>query len=246
MHLQRYAQFGTAQSGSARFGLAILGCLAAFIAPAQAADLAPGASGLIFTQFSTIAATQGTRVALADVVGSGPGFDARLVTAVYRNTLGTLDFYYQSYQTGPGASGNQEITFATPRNFGGFQVDAFISPTDLDGDGPFTVVNNRLPVDMATTRVGRSASGDAILVDLHAVGVNGLLEGENTATWIFRTDARVFTTGSLTLSGGGSDAVLAAFAPGVPEPASWGMLIAGFGLVGGVTRRRRMLRAAVC
>lgn len=29
----------------------------------------------------------------------------------------------------------------------------------------------------------------------------------------------------------------------VPEPASWAMLIAGFGLVGGTLRRRRMLEA---
>lgn len=28
-------------------------------------------------------------------------------------------------------------------------------------------------------------------------------------------------------------------APGVPEPASWGMMITGFGAVGGMTRRRR-------
>ncbi len=31
--------------------------------------------------------------------------------------------------------------------------------------------------------------------------------------------------------------------PGVPEPASWAMLIAGFGLTGAATRRRRMARA---
>lgn len=34
-----------------------------------------------------------------------------------------------------------------------------------------------------------------------------------------------------------------AFESAVPEPASWAMLIAGFGLVGGTFRRRRMLEA---
>lgn len=228
----------------AKTRLALLGCLVVLVSPARAITLDPGSSGLVFTQFSTIAATQGTRLALADVTRAGPGFEARLVTAVYRNTLGTLDFYYQSYQTGAGTGGNDEINFATPRAFGGFAVEAFITPTDLDGDGPFTVVDNRNPVDMATTRVGRSADGESILVNLHAVGVNGLIDGENTATWIFRTDARSFTRGSLTLSGGGSDAVLGAFAPGVPEPAGWAMLIAGCGLVGGATRRRRTIEAA--
>ncbi|MFN7174641.1 MAG: PEPxxWA-CTERM sorting domain-containing protein, partial [Thermaurantiacus tibetensis] len=29
----------------------------------------------------------------------------------------------------------------------------------------------------------------------------------------------------------------------IPEPATWAMLIAGFGLVGGMARRRRLARA---
>jgi hypothetical protein len=42
-----------------------------------------------------------------------------------------------------------------------------------------------------------------------------------------------------------SSAVDAAVAPfGVPEPASWAMLIAGFGVVGGVARRRRAVVTA--
>ena len=32
------------------------------------------------------------------------------------------------------------------------------------------------------------------------------------------------------------------FAPGVPEPASWALLLAGFGLVGGMARRDRQIR----
>ncbi|MBS0361220.1 MAG: PEPxxWA-CTERM sorting domain-containing protein [Proteobacteria bacterium] len=31
--------------------------------------------------------------------------------------------------------------------------------------------------------------------------------------------------------------------PGVPEPASWALMIAGFGLAGATLRRRRMLAA---
>ena len=49
-----------------------------------------------------------------------------------------------------------------------------------------------------------------------------------------------FTTG--VLEAGTYDAVTLtrAVPGGVPEPASWAMLIAGFGLVGGVARRRRL------
>lgn len=42
-----------------------------------------------------------------------------------------------------------------------------------------------------------------------------------------------FTFGSITVGGGG----------GVPEPATWAMLIAGFGVVGAMARRRRVLAA---
>jgi hypothetical protein len=209
------------------------------LSPAQAVILAPGSSGLVFTQFSTVAPTQGTQIAFKSVTGTAAGFEARLLTAVYRNTLGTLDFYYQTYHTGAGSSSsNDEIVFATAGNFGGFVVDAFITPADPDGAGPFGVVFNPLPVDMATTRVGLSASGEDIQVNLHAVGLNGLIEGENTATWIFRTNARHYTDGNFGLNGM-SGLSLAAYAPGVPEPASWAMMIAGFGLVGGAMRGRR-------
>jgi len=53
-------------------------------------------------------------------------------------------------------------------------------------------------------------------------------------------DARVWTDGVRGSGGGGGGGT-----PGViPEPATWAMMIAGFGLVGGVMRRRREALAA--
>ncbi len=52
---------------------------------------------------------------------------------------------------------------------------------------------------------------------------NGPYEGQDSVdTWVVRGE----------------------FNPGVPEPASWALLIAGFGLTGAVLRRRRALAAA--
>lgn len=203
--------------------------------------LAPGSSGLIFTQFGPIAATQGSLLAYTSVLASAATFSANVRSAVYRNTAGTLDFYYQVFHTGEGASGaNDEITGFAASDFSGFTVDAYITPTDPDGLGPFQGVFNPVPGNMSTTRAGRSITGVALEVNQHAVGLNGLLEGENSATWIFRTDAREFSQGSFRVLGS-SELQALVFAPSaVPEPAGWAMLLGGVGMLGLAARRRSL------
>ena len=242
MSRTRYEPSATARLVRHGAGL-IAAALMAMTLPnaAHAVVLTPGSSGLVFTQFGPILGTQGSRLASTSVNASAASFSANVRSAVYRNTGGTLDFYYQVSHTGPGSSGaNDEITGFAASDFSGFFVDAFITPTDPDGLGPFKDVFNPVPGNMSTTRVGRSITGVALQVNQHAVGLNGLLQGENSATWIFRTDARAFRQGSFRVLGSTKLQALA-FAPGVPEPGSWAMLIAGFGLVGMAARRRHGL-----
>ncbi len=209
---------------------------------AGAVVLAPGSSGLVFTQFGPILATQGALLASMSSQASAATFSANVRSAVYRNTGGTLDFYYQVYHTGAGTSGaNDEITGFAANNYAGFVVDAFITPTDPDGVGQFQDVFNPVPGNMSTTRVGRSMTGVALQVNQHAVGLNGLLQGENSATWIFRTNARSFKQGSFRVLGS-SELQDLGFAPAVPEPATWAMMIGGFGMLGAAARRRRLVR----
>jgi hypothetical protein len=59
---------------------------------------------------------------------------------------------------------------------------------------------------------------------------NGLFAGDASASFVFDWTIEGGTGG-----GGGGTAV--------PEPASWAMLIAGFGLVGATARRRRRITA---
>ncbi|OSZ69289.1 hypothetical protein CAP39_10625 [Sphingomonas sp. IBVSS1] len=51
------------------------------------------------------------------------------------------------------------------------------------------------------------------------------------------------TTDPITSASGQNYNVAFSPMPAVPEPASWAMMIAGFGLIGAVARRRRLLRA---
>ncbi|WP_313671468.1 cistern family PEP-CTERM protein [Sandarakinorhabdus sp.] len=139
--------------------------------------------------------------------------------------------------SGFGFNGNPEITGATP------------------GTGPFTnaVINANLP------QLGGGTTIDFCLTSNNCTGGGGggVLDG-NMATQTFSLsfanpiNSVIFNnfvvryqsiTGStLGDSGIGMGTGGGGFDPGggaVPEPASWAMLIAGFGLVGAVARRRR-------
>lgn len=209
------------------------------VSPAAASVLPPGSSGLPFTPFPPIAATQGTLLASAYSQGDASTFRSGVLSAVYRNTLGTLDFHYQSFHLGAGPAGNDEIINATIRDFAGFSVEFFGMALDPDGAGPFVPVNNP-PTGGNTSRAGRSADGSQIEVDFWAAGFNGLLEGENTATWIIRTDALAYRRGSFSLIAGDNvdddpEFRTFGFAPAqVPTPASvtlFGLVLGGLALV---------------
>ena len=203
--------------------------------PAQAVTILPGTSGLVFDPFSMIAATQGTVLATTSVTGTGLTFSATMRSAVYRNTLGTLDFYYQVARTGAGTIGDEMIDAFTAANFVTFGVDGYASAMDIDGAGFFTAANNP---PSSTTRTGRSSSGVTLQTDF---GTNGLDLNEISAIYVFRTDATAFTSGTYGIIDGSTLSGIA-FAPynAVPEPATWGLMLVGFGVVGSALRRRKV------
>jgi PEP-CTERM motif len=150
-----------------------------------------------------------------------------------RNTFGTLDFYYQVARTGAGTIASQMIDAFTAADFSGLTVDGFVSPTDPDGIGFFTAAFNP---PSSTTTTGRSSSGVTLQTNF---GTSGLIDNEISATYIFRTNATQFTTGTFGIFDGSTYSGVA-FAPtsAVPEPASWALMLVGFGVVGSAIRRR--------
>ena len=215
--------------------LGLMAGVAVFAAiPAQAATIVPGTVDGSFDPFN--AATQGSALAMTSVPGTAFTFAATMRSAVYRNTGGTLDFYYQVQRTGPGSlpGRDQEVKAFTAADFSGFSVGAFVSGADLDGAGMFTASNN--PGGF-TSLVGRTADGVTLRTEFN---VNGLVGTETSATYIFRTNATAFRAGTFGVIDGSTFSGLA-FAPSsaVPEPATWGMMLVGFGVVGSALRRRK-------
>ncbi len=228
----------------------LLSAAAAIVAigatPASAVILPNGSSNLLPTPFAVIAGTQGTVIASQSFSGSALTFSATFRQAVYRNTNGTLDFYYQVERTGPGSNGSsEEIGGFTVASFGSFIVDGYASGPDPDGAGFFTMaanptLSNGTPFG-STTTFGRSNSGDILRTNF---GLNGLTTTEISATYVFRTNATAFTTGTFGIIDGSTLQGIT-FAPTVPEPASWAMMIGGFGLLGAAARRSRRATAVL-
>lgn len=209
-----------------------------FASPAMATELLPDAVAVPFSPIN--AATRGSLLQSIETGTTGATtYNGFLRSAVYQNTLGTLDFYYQvaitSINTG------DEVFNLTASNFLGFTVDALVDTTDFDGGGIFTAANNPNLQGPAgsTTTASRNGSGSVVRADFGANGLEGA--GQTSATYIFRTNATNFNLGGTFTTQDGSVAQRANFAPiaAVPEPASWAMMLMGFGVIGGAMRRRR-------
>jgi len=220
------------------FSVATTALLAA--APAKAVVIDPGTSVLMFDTFNL--ATQGTLLATATLPGVALTFSGNVREAVYRNTSGTLDFYYQIARTGAGTQANQIIDAFTAGDFFGYSVNGFVSAADPDGAGIFSAANNP---PSSTTTTGRSSTGRVLQTDF---GFNGLQGTENSATYIFRTNAVNFNALGTVGVIDGSTFTVGGFQPiasGVPEPATWAMMLIGFAGLSLAYRRKQQLAMAV-
>ena len=206
--------------------------------PSTAATLIAGQTGVMATAFDTT--TRGTQLAIRTESGVAPTISGRVAEAVFQNTIGGLDFYFQIFRLG----GTNEIDGFNAGDFSGFTTDIFTDPTDNDGTGTiFSTPNNGALANGtpsgSTTTFDRSSGTGAVVRG--NFGLNGLSDSENSTTYIIRTNATNFALNGFATVNNSTSFNVQSFAPtaAVPEPAMWGMMIMGFGLIGATLRRRK-------
>ncbi len=150
-------------------------------------------------------------------------------TAVYRNAMNTLDFYYQfsNRSWSPDSVGRLTMT-----NFAGFTTDVGYRMDNFDGAGIFTSASQ------AALSADRSSTGGTVGFGF-GVGSGQINPGETSGTLVIRTNAVNYTLGSVTTQNG-AVYTASAFAPtgsNIPEPGTY--LMMGFGLIGMAALRRR-------
>ena len=174
--------------------------------------------------------------------------------------------YWDLYYTGAGATNSNGAALSGGV---GDLTDGFIAPAtwsaveNLAGTGPYVGwLSGLTPNPLITFNFAGSPTINAISIHMDNVGFGGvsapgsiLINGINTAFTAPApgTNGIVNFTG-LNLTGNSHTIQLnhanswifvseVTFTSNVPEPASWAMMIAGFGLVGASLRRRQALAA---
>lgn len=157
-----------------------------------------------------------------------------LLSSVYRNTGGTLDFFYQI--TTNGAS-NSNIGAFSVTSFAGTTTSVAQTTADIDAGGPFVAGA------VASSFISRENTGEGLTFNfLSGIGTNS-----SSYAQFVRTSATNFTTqGQAAVLGSGVSAnlnsnVIAATPPSqAPEPGSLALAATGLmGAMGMVIRRRR-------
>ena len=125
-------------------------------------------------------------------------------------------------------------------------VDINVALTALGYAGPQITYSN-VPSGniLSNLNSGRVVNFPGLLngtafIGIHYGNGNG---GPGNSTTFYRINAVNLDTIGLTLNASSTATLFAVQTPAVPEPATWAMMIAGFGLVGGVMRRRRVSAA---
>lgn len=170
----------------------------------------------------------GTLLNSAQTFISTPSYSGWARAAVYDSGSG-LDFYYQFSNDITSKSGIERLTAFDYKNF---TVDAYQSTAAF---GIFVAgTENVDSVDRGTLGV--------VGFNFLPTGTTKIEPGKSNYVGILRTNAHNYTAGAFgIIDGYAANAV--GFAPAVPEPETWGMMLLGVGLLG-LTARHRKNRAA--
>lgn len=201
---------------------------------------------------------------VAPVVSSNGLVNGSLMTAVYRESGGTLDFYYQLTTNatsancgGPMQPACDPVSRVTMFNYLGFltQLDdrtdatgAFVATLPPNANCPATVGGNPNPnpgcAPFSADASGSNAipvadgSADTIGYTFNPPLNDRLLPGETSATMVISTNATNFRAGIANVIDGGTTTV-ASFQPSsaVPEPGSLALIGGGLLALAGIRRK---------
>ena len=129
---------------------------------------------------------------------------------------------------GPGAGGNSAVQYTAPSS-GLFSLSSILTSADIGQKnvGFFTIINNFLTANT----VGSISGGASQAVD----GTFALQAGDSVGIFVNNGDGN-YSNDSTHASGTIS---------AVPEPATWAMLLLGFGMIGFAMRKRSNVRTTV-
>jgi hypothetical protein len=170
----------------------------------------------------------------ADCFGLGGSCPAG---TLWRDQLGGV-FFTSNATVGDGPFTDQWFATATPTYSlayaGGTGVSVELKIAGIaDNRGPYTVLFNGTSIGQLNSNTANNAFQEVRLFNFAVA--SGLLQANNTVT--FTTDGG---------DGYSVDyvALLGTVGGAVPEPATWGMMMVGFGIAGASLRRRRQQATA--
>jgi hypothetical protein len=176
--------------------------------------------------------TPGTGPTAPDVLSFGFGALLNSISGTFRSDLGADDFsgdYAESVFKDPDNTfGAGDLTFyltVSSSDFSGNNIDR-ITTSSFDGfQTDVGYLGHPFEVGVAPSTVDRNTAA--------IVGFNiSVAPGADTDFLTIMTDAISYTTGNISLSSAKGARMVAGFAPAIPEPSTWAMMLIGFAGLG--------------